>query len=227
MWDECNSVEGGLTTDVFQSVNVFLSSIIRDKKNVKGFMFGNLLGQENVFLARLGVNSKTRLKIIDIHKDRSEKKELLSRLLYLNTGDLFRGIEEQSGLATQFLDEVEHLNLLHNRPGITEEKSQYEELDLKGYQSLFSFVFEDVTEVVLGKQKIKPFILYAYRIPSSRRIVVWIDEFKPSFIRKGFKLILTGDRTLSNQYSMVLYQEKEDLSPLFEFLAEMLEAGEV
>lgn len=172
MWDECNSVEGGLTTDVFQSVNVFLSSIIRDKKGVKGFMFGNLLGKENIFLARLGVNSKTKLKIIDIHKDRNEKKELLSRLLYLNTGDLFRGIEEQSGLATQFLDEVEHLNLLHNRPGITDEKSQYEELDLKNYQPLFCFVFEDIVEVILGKQKTRPFIMYAYKIPTSRRIVI-------------------------------------------------------
>lgn len=26
---------------------------------------------------------------------------------------------------------------------------------------------------------------------------------------------------------MVLFQEKEDLSPLFEFIAEMLEAGEI
>lgn len=227
LWDECNSIEGGLTFDVFQSVNVFLSSIIRDKKNVKGFMFGNLLERENIFLSRLGVNSKTKLKIIDIHKDRDPKKELLSRLLYLNTGDLFKGIEEQSGLATQFLDETEHLNLLHNRPGITDQKSQYEELDLRNYKPLFSFVFDDSTEVIMGRKKVHYFILYAFKIPNSNRIVIWIDLFKPQHIRKGFNLILTPEELIANEYSMVIHQEKEDISPLFEFLGEMLVAGEI
>lgn len=227
LWDECNSIEGGLTFDVFQSVNVFLSSIIRDKRNVKGFMFGNLLEKENIFLSRLGVTSKTRLKVIDIHKDRDPKKELLSRLLYLNTGDLFKGIEEQVGLATQFLDDSEHLSLLHNRPGITDQKSQYEELDLRAYQPLFCFVFDDVSEVVGGRKKVKYFILYAYKVPRSNRIVVWIDLFRPQSIRRGFKLIFTPEELIANEFSMVIYQEKEDITSLFEFLGEMLTLGEV
>lgn len=56
-WDECNSIEGGLTQEVFQRVVVFLSSMIRDKENVKGLMTGNLLDKNNIFLERLGVNS--------------------------------------------------------------------------------------------------------------------------------------------------------------------------
>lgn len=172
-WDECNSIEGGLTQEVFQRVVVFLSSMIRDKKDVKGLMTGNLLEKNNIFLERLGVSSKTRLKIFKVHKDNDPKQEVLSTMLYLNTGDLFKGIEAQVGLPTQFLSEKELEGLLSNRPGLVSTKSIYEELDLKNLAPLYSFVYRVSEENALtGIATETDYIFYFYRLPGSARIII-------------------------------------------------------
>lgn len=228
MWDECNSVEGGLTFEVFMRINVFLSSIIRDKRGVKGFMFGNLLEKSNIFLARLGVGSHTRLKIFKVHENDDPNKPVLSTLLYMNTGDLFEGIEKQQGLATQFLEEDESISLLSNRPGMLEIKSQYEELDLKKYLPIFSFVFRRTVEVTLGKSRKKDYILYIYKIPNSLRFVCWIDLFKVGNVKPGFRWIVTDDKVVSNSYEFVISQEEEDFGSTFiEPLGDVLDAGEL
>lgn len=173
-WDECNSIEGGLNHDVFLRLNVFLSSMIRDKKNVKGLMTGNLLEKSNIFLERLGVGSRTRLKIFKVHKDNDPRKEVLSTMLYINTGDLFKGIESQSGLASQFLTEKEMTSLLSNRPGELAGKAIYEEVDLKNLKPLFAFVFTAPGSPTLANLDPEEliYIMYSYRVPESSRMVV-------------------------------------------------------
>lgn len=46
-------------------------------------------------------------------------------------------------------------------------------------------------------------------------------------IRRGFKLVITPEELIANEFSMVIYQEKEDITSLFEFLSEMLTLGEI
>lgn len=231
-WDECNSVQGGLTIEVFQKVNVFLSSIIRDKsgtERVKGIMTGNLLEQSNVFLERLGVGSKTRLKIFKVHKDNDSRKEVLSTMLYLNTGDLFKGIEDQKGLVSQFLDESEFYSLLSNRPGVYTGKDPYEELDLKDFIPWFCFIHRHKEEDQTGvKASEVDFIFYIYRIPGCARLVIWIDEFKKNNIKPKFNRIFCADRLIMNKHTMSILLEEEEFGEAFiETIAQYLEIGEV
>lgn len=147
--------------------------MIRDKTDVKGLMTGNLLEKNNIFLERLGVSSKTRLKIFKVHKDNDPKQEVLSTMLYLNTGDLFQGIEAQVGLPTQFLSEQELEGLLSNRPGLVSTKSIYEELDLKNLVPLYAFVYRVTEEnAVTGASTDTDYIFYFYRLPKSARIIL-------------------------------------------------------
>lgn len=147
--------------------------MIRDKTDVKGLMTGNLLEKNNIFLERLGVSSKTRLKIFKVHKDNDPKKEVLSTMLYLNTGELFQGIEQQTGLPTQFLSEEELEGLLSNRPGLTTVKSIYEEVDLKNLTPLYSFVYRATEDnTVTGVSKDIDYIFYFYNLPNSRRLII-------------------------------------------------------
>lgn len=231
-WDECNSIEGGLTREVFQRVVVFLSSMIRDKTNVKGLMTGNLLEKNNIFLHELGVNSATRLKIFEVHQDNNPKKPLLSRMLYLNTGDLFKGIEQQVGLPTQFLSDEELESLLSNRPGLTSTKAIYEEGDLKNLAPVFSFVYrasEEETKMGITRAKDVDYIFYVYRLPNAIRMILWIDLFKTTNIKPGFAQIYANDKCVINRYPMVIpIEEEEDFGDSFiEPLAQYLLAGEV
>lgn len=219
-----------MTQEVFQRVVVFLSSMIRDKRDVKGLMTGNLLDKNNIFLERLGVSSKTRLKVFKVHKDNDPKKELLSSMLYLNTGELFKGIEEQSGLPTQFLSEDELEGLLSNRPGLASAKSIYEEADLKNLSPYYSFVYRISEEnSVSGTAKDVDYIFYLYGLPGSARIIVWIDYFKTTDIKPGFRQIYTPNKCVANKYSMTIpIEEKEEFGETFiEPLAQYLMAGEV
>lgn len=147
--------------------------MIRDKRDVRGLMTGNLLEKNNIFLERLGVSSKTRLKVFKVHKDNDPKKELLSTMLYLNTGELFKGIEEQAGLPTQFLSEKELEGLLSNRPGLTSSKSIYEEVDLKNLRPLYAFVYR-ITEdnTVTGVSRDIDYIFYFYNLPNTVRLII-------------------------------------------------------
>lgn len=194
-----------------------MSSLIRDKTNVKGLMTGNLLEKNNIFLERLGVSSKTRLKVFKVHKDNDPKKEVLSTLLYLNTGELFKGIEEQVGLPTQFLDEDELEGLLSNRPGLTSAKAIYEEVDLKSLNPLYAFVYRATEEATLvAKAKEVDYIFYFYRLPNSARLIIWIDQFKTTNIKPGFTSIFTPHIHVSNRYSMLIpIEEEEDFAETF------------
>lgn len=230
-WDECNSIEGGLTHEVFQRVVVFLSSMIRDKTDVKGLMTGNLLEKNNIFLERLGVGSKTKLKIFEVHKDNDPKKEILSTLLYLNTGDLFKGIDEQVGLPTQFLSEEELEGLLTNRPGVNTSKAIYEESDLKNLVALYSFVYRPSAETLSEENAVvnTDYIFYFYRLPNSARLIVWVDRFKTVNIKPGFKALYSPNKCIANKYPMIIpIEEKEEFGESFiENLAQYLMAGEV
>lgn len=204
--------------------------MIRDKENVKGLMTGNLLDKNNIFLERLGVNSWTRLKVFRVHKDNDPKQPVLSTLLYLNTGDLFKGIETQTGLPTQFLSEEELEGLLSNRPGLATTKSIYEEADLKNLTPLFAFIHRATEEdIKSGKAEDIDYIIYVYRLLNSARIIVWIDPFKTTNIKPGFPQIYAHNKCVVNKYSMVIpVEEKEEFGDSFiEPLSQYLLAGEI
>lgn len=165
-----------------------------------------------------------------MHKDNDPKKPLLSTLLYLNTGELFQGIEMQTGLPTQFLSEDELEGLLSNRPGLSTTKSIYEEADLKNLMPLFAFIHRATEEeVASGKAEDIDYIIYVYRLQNSARIIVWIDPFRTTNIKPGFPQIYAHNKCVVNKYSMVIpIEEEEDFGDAFiEPLSEHLLAGEV
>lgn len=205
--------------------------MIRDKTDVKGLMTGNLLEKNNIFLETLGVSSKTRLKVFKVHKDNNPKKEILSTMLYLNTGELFKGIENQVGLPLQFLSEQELEGLLSNRPGMGSTKAIYEELDLKNLYPLYSFVYRPSSDLLNENSSLvnADYIFYLYRLPESARIIVWVDKFKPVDIKPNFTAIYTPNKCVANKYSMIIpLEEEEDFGETFiEPLSQYLLMGEV
>lgn len=121
IWDECNDTDGSkLTPETLYKFYILTSSIIRGKTNVETYMMGNLLSKQddtmNIFLSRMNVDPEVRLKFIDIRKDNKPTGEIVSRLLYINALDEYKGIEEQQGLAAQFITEDEKDALFTNLP---------------------------------------------------------------------------------------------------------------
>lgn len=147
VWDECNDTDGSkLTPEALHRLYILSSSIVRGKDRVETYMMGNLLSKQdesiNIFLSRLGVDPKVRLKIIDTHKDNDKRKPVMSRLLYLNVLDDYKGIEGQKTLLSQFVTEAELDSLLKNIPKSLQTKCIYSEYSfVRNLVPMFSLCF--------------------------------------------------------------------------------------
>lgn len=99
IWDECNSTKGqfSITQKELRKFIIFCSSVIRDKKDVKIYMFGNLLRNDdgttsNLILEEMGIDPAITLKKIDFPSaDGSE----ITTMLYINTTKHYQGVESQ------------------------------------------------------------------------------------------------------------------------------------
>lgn len=231
IWDECNDIEGGyLTHDTLSKFCVFTSSIVRDKgqygtKPIEVIMTGNLLSKGdrsmNLFLSSLKVDPDVTLKIIDIHKEGDTKNEVMSRLIYVNTHDFYKGIEEQVGLATQFLSDEELSSLLTNTQlrGMT--KSIYSEYEFYKTCPQLSIVFTLKEEGLLV-----PYILYIGQVKNSLVYVAWIDKFKPAKIKLGWSPI-THDLLISCNYVAPQYIKEVPFCSILKFIAKLLLVGQL
>lgn len=142
IWDECNYTgsQFGISLKELTKFIVFVSSIVRDNKDVKFYLFGNYLRNEdssttNIFLESAGIDPESRLKLIEF--DTEDKKDK-TRLLYINTGNLYRGIESQKYVGIFGKKIVQDLN--DNLPAATSSKL----VNLKDFleaEPIWAFVF--------------------------------------------------------------------------------------
>lgn len=217
VWDECNAISGGLSLEVINDFQVFLSSVIRDKKDVKTFMFGNHLKANNIFLNSLNLDHKTNLKLI-------RSKDGLSTLLYLNTGDMYEGIEKQKGLPTMFSgSRTEYL--LSNKPENIGHKNIYPErnfiLDL---DAVTCFVFT-TRKFANQVRKYCDKIIYVARDRQDKsKYALWMDDFEESKLKPGY-IPISCDELILNEYEYVRRATEEQIGSIIRTIGRGLQAG--
>lgn len=227
IWDECNDIKGGgLNEDTLRRFCVLQSSFIRDKKDkesVKTYMFGNHLdnGEDNInmFLSRLGIGTNARLKFIDEYSEENPK-ELISRILYLNTTEHYKGIESQQGLATQFLSQREKQGLYENKPISLGEKEWYDEDEVNHSIPLTSLVFK----IKENGESIK-YISY-FCMNEENKIICWVEKFHPRNI-KNFYVPFTNDPTFSNFHQAPVLLAEEEWVDWLDWIFQILSVGEM
>lgn len=228
VWDECNDTDGSkLTPEALHRLYILSSSIVRGKERVETYMMGNLLSKQddsiNIFLSRLGVDPKVRLKIIDTHKDNDPKKEIMSRLLYLNVLDDYKGIEGQKTLLSQFITETEQEALFTNIPKALVGKCIYGAYSFVRLVPQFSLCFRLKEE---GKAW-NTYILYLAKVPRQAEFVVWIDLFDPMRIKMGYDLPITNDRVIGGTHVAPFYVKDSRFLKYVRILANILQSGQL
>lgn len=230
VWDECNSLAGGLTPSVIRDFQIFTSSIIRDKKGVKIFMFGNHLRANNIFLNALHVTSETKLKVI-------KSADGLSTLLYLNTGDMYEGIEKQVGLPTQFGSVNDSADLFTNRPKYRGTKNIYDE-------QYFFKVLKPVRAIVFTSKrfpekdiKVRYLIMYLSKDPLEEgKYGMWLEEYtddtfkweiNPTIPEHGRFMPIGFEPTVLNVFQYVKRVEEDIVGSIFRSIKRLNERGRI
>lgn len=220
VWDECNSIAGGLTLSVIRDFQIFLSSIIRDKKDVKTFMFGNHLKANNIFLNSLNLNSNTRLKLI-------KSPDGLSTLLYINTGDLYEGIESQKGLPTQFTGVGGNDELYTNRPSFWGNKNIYSEMQFFMNLTPKKAIVFATRRFSSVEQKIRHMILYiAQDKDDTSRFGLWMEDYTEENLKPGYTPVCC-DNHLVNQYPYLRFVEERAVGRIIRWLGRANKCGRV
>lgn len=150
IWDECTNVGAGNSynsSDIYRFVT-FFDSIIRNKKNVKIYIFGNFHRNtdgkvSDVLLDTLKIPYGCTLKTREVLSSDGKNK---STFLYINTGSLYSGVDNNSKVAL-FSDEIQE-DLYSNMP--------QSHSDMVGSLNLFyshkpeyGLVFNDGTETYI------------------------------------------------------------------------------
>lgn len=218
VWDECNSIAGGLTVRAIKDFQVFMSSIIRDKKGVKAFMFGNHLRASNIFLNALKINSDTCLKVI---------KSESSTLLYINTGDMYEGIEQQKGLPSQFLTGEESDDLLTNRPKHRGLKNVYDEWYFFDKLQPMKCVVMATRRMTEPDVKLRYLVMYIAKDPSEdSKYGMWIDEYHEFNLKPGYTPI-SCDQTTLNIFQYVRRVDERVVGRIFRWIRRANIAGRI
>lgn len=110
IWDECTNVGAGNSydsSDIYRFVT-FFDSIIRNKKNVKIYIFGNFHRNtdgkvSDVLLDTLKIPYGCQLKTREVLSKDGKNKSIF---LYINTGSLYSGVDNNSKVAL-FSEEIQ------------------------------------------------------------------------------------------------------------------------
>lgn len=228
IWDECNDTDGSkLTPEALHRLYVLSSSIVRGKEMVETYMMGNLLSKQdnsmNIFLSRLGIDPKVRLKMIDSYRDNDSSKEIMSRLLYLNVLDDYAGIESQKSLLSQFITEREHDALLKNIPGDLVSKCIYSAYRFIRLSPLFCLCFRLREKGGVFKN----YILYLAKVPKKVEFVMWIDEFDPLRIKLGYDVPITNDDVIGGLHVAPFYVKDSKFLRYVRLIASVLRSGQL
>lgn len=218
IWDECIS-DGGVAkirdSDIV-GFERFISSIVRDKKDVKTIVFGNLLEKisgmvGDPLLQHYGINPECGCKWIE------GKKSHEASVLFINTKEMFTGIDKQGVIGG--VDTLASNSLLDNTltPRGIKTVSMRDFLDSRGkYSLLFTYdtkiVAIHVNETVFTD------------IP--KYLVISIESFNQ---RRVFtSAVYTNEAPLFNNYShFVKYVDNVTWSDLIEELNDFCKAGRV
>lgn len=107
IFDECITYETrGNNVENFRNIwDAFLMSVVRNKKGVKAFLFGNYLRRENTILDYYGITPEDDL----VYLNREGCK-----ILYINLRDMYKGVESQDDIVNQMSFESRS-NWLNNK----------------------------------------------------------------------------------------------------------------
>lgn len=224
VWDECNDTDGNkLTAETLKKFCILTSSLIRGKKDVETYMMGNLLDKKddtvNVFLNRMGVDPEVRLKFIDVKAN----SEITSRLLYINALDDYKGIEDQKGIATQFLTDEEQESLFSNLPMKSTDKSIYTSYQFIKLKPLISICFSLTAE----NKSFKDYILYISKKPNRREYVMWISEFNKKRIFPGFETPITIEEPITGTEVAPMFVLEDIFYQYIQMIRDILISGQL
>lgn len=198
-----------LTKDDIKTFERFVSSIIRDKKNTRVLIMGNLLGksagilQGDPLLEYYGINPEADFKYID---NTSTDMYKGANLLYYNSKDEFKGIEDQEVFAG--VDIEANKRMAKNEMPAPGEKivGIYSFLSaLPMFGLLFTYNTQQFSlNVSLGTAKVKK----GRKIEKEEWPIVQCSIFEPS--TQPSCPIYTNEAALYNSYkSCCRYVEKE------------------
>lgn len=215
VWDECNSLQGGLDVDAIKRFVVFQSSIIRDKEGVKSFMFGNHLTSNNIFLNSLHLSSNTCLKVLNLED--KEKGVPKSKLLYINTKDLYDGIDKQQGLAWHF-DFTGKEDLLTNSPKHRGLKNLYEEHYFFTRLKPRKAIVFSTRKLAERDIKVKYLIMYiAQDEQEKNKFGIWMEEYVENQLKPGY-IPIGWEQTVLNIFQYVRKANEKKIGSILRWL---------
>lgn len=228
IWDECNNESEAFKLDrksFLKFVN-FISSIVRDKKDTKIFMFGNLLRNtdgtvSNPILRAMGISQQTELKLIDVPTlDGSDT----TKIIYWNSMDSYQGIESEK--LTTIFKNIDITELKTNLPN-----------------SYVSKILDDsewvectpIIGLLFAYQKKKWCLFYGYfefsqeediNFLPGRYYSVRIQEFDPE-VTYGYRLCSNDVTFKNNNPGLVKHISEEDFIYFLEDLYDYSELGRI
>lgn len=218
IWDECISDDGNLkiTQNDLNTFERFLSSVVRDKTDVKVLIFGNLLKKvSNVagdaVLNHFGIPIEANCKYIQASSG--------AKVLFLNTRNMFTGIESQKILAG--VDQATQQSLLDNtiNPRGIKTVGKYEFLDaIPNFALLFVY------------NKIKYIIHIAIpKNPDPNDKEYWIMNLEIFTDNSLYDYeVYTDDPTIYNNYSNhVLYTKESRFLRKWKSIIKMIKGSQM
>lgn len=210
IWDECNNETDNFKLnphDFFKFIN-FCSSVIRDKKNVKILIFGNLLpksdgGTVNPLMEYLGIPHDSELKII---RCKNQTNKEVSTMIFWNSKDAYRGIEEEDAIG--LLNRRVGWEVLYNNMPVPQSAKIISEREWLAFtpERGFCFSHEGKTKVLFTGSLINNFFkpeekgieMNPHLMPNTVYNCIKISEFDPNLTFKH-KLI-TDNSIIANSF---------------------------
>ena len=228
IWDECNNESSifRFNKSIFLSFVNFISSIVRDKKGVKIFMFGNLLRNangtvNNSILRAMGIDQQSELKIIKIPTlDNSD----ITTLIYWNSLNAYHGFEK--GKLTTIFRNVDVTELGTNKPLPVVSKI-LDESEWADCYPLYAWVFTHTNK--------KYTLFYGYfdfdgleerKFPPGKYYSLRIEEFDPN-LTYGYRLSTIDVSIKNNHPGLIKHMSEDDWIDFLENLYDQAEIGRV
>lgn len=228
IWDECNNESEAFKLDrnSFLKFINFVSSIVRDKKDVKIYMFGNLLRNSdgtvnNPLLRVMGISQSTELKIIKVPTlDGSDS----TTVIYWNSMNSYQGIEKGK-LTTMFRNlDISELETNLPKPYISKILDENEWAECV---PIFAWVFTHKQE--------RWALFYGYfefdqeddiKFSPGRYYSVLIEPFDPD-VSYGYRFCSDDVTFKNNNPGLVKHISEEDLIDFLEDLYDRAELGRI
>lgn len=223
IWDECitDGVAQKITNSEIRAFERFISSIVRDKKDVKVFIFGNLLSKVEAhkgdpLLGFYGIDASCGCKYIEA-KDKTH-----ASILFLNTKSMFKGIEDQGVLGG--IDDSNEANLLINELSGSSiktvgEAAYYNSIPLYTLVFTYDTIAQSIHIRRVEIPDFPTYLIVRIKLFNEKDIVGGTDNNARSF---------TNEESLFNTYShCMIFIDKEQWDDCVTMFLQFLECGRV